>query len=78
MQTINTMETGPVLEICVCGYFPADKKLQEQQTELLFDAKIKTSPRILKQMQTASASLNTGILFHSTALFPFSNTYPCH
>lgn len=26
------METSPVLEIYVCGYFPAEKKLQEQQT----------------------------------------------
>lgn len=50
LHTINTMETCPVLAMYACGYFPADKKLQEQRTKLLFDAKIKTSLRILKHM----------------------------
>lgn len=49
------------VEIYNVRYFPAEKKLQEQQTDLLFDAKIKTGLRILKQMHNPSVSLNTGV-----------------
>lgn len=42
------METCPVLEMYVSGYFSAEKKLQGQQTELLFDAKNKNKPKDLE------------------------------
>lgn len=46
LHVINTRATSPVLETYVHGGFPTDKKFQEQQAELLFDTKIRTSLRL--------------------------------